>query len=190
VRRNAHALGLGTCLLLAALCLLASAPAARADAVSAQETAVKAAYVYNFAKFTEWPAGALSAAGGELRLCLVGNDELADALEGIAGKPIGNRRLSVVRAASVGALEGCQMVYVATSEAPRVATLVARLAGRPVLSVGDLSGFAAAGGMIGLVRAGDRVRFEINRGAAERAGLRISSKLLGLAAVVHGGGAP
>lgn len=156
---------------------------AQAQTASGREDAVKAAYIYNFAKFTEWPAAAGAAAS--LVACALGEDPLAHALSALTGKRIGERRLEVRQVRDPESAEGCHILYLARPEAEHLAEVLAALDHRPVLTVGDTPGFAERGGMIGLVVLDRRVRFHINAAAVEGAGLNISSKLLKLAVTVH-----
>lgn len=167
---------------LAAAC--AVVPPAAAQPLDEYE--VKAAFVYNFAKFVEWPAEVWQRPG-PLRLCHAGPvNEFAAALERLGEKPPVNGKAVAVQRLAQGADTGaCHVLALTWPE--RVATeWLQRAAGRPVLTVGDAPGFAAAGGAIGLVLEGDRVRFEVNAEAAREARLRLSSQLLKLARLVKG----
>ncbi len=139
------------------------------------EYRVKAAFLYHFAQLTRWPGEG----EGALRVCVLGEDPFGPALERLEGKRVRGRRISVGRCSSGGACD-CEVVFVSRSERGRLAADLARL-GPGVLTVSDIPGFAGAGGMIELVLVDGKVRFRINRGAAERAGLRLSSRLLHLA---------
>jgi hypothetical protein len=146
---------------------------------------VKAAFLYNFAKFAEWPAETLPP-GQRLQLCVVGDDAVADALEEtIKGRAIEGRELSVRVVGSDSVLRSCHLVYVDGRDARRSSQLIAALKGAPVLSVGDGDKFAELGGVAQLVLEQDRMRFAVNVTAAERARLRLSSKLLSLASIVR-----
>jgi hypothetical protein len=149
------------------------------------EYAVKAAFIYNFAKFVEWPPGALPSGGSTFNVCVLGQDPFGEVLDStVAGKAIGGRMLAVERVASPSDAASCSIVFIGASEAANLARVLGRLQGTPVLTVGDLDRFADRGGMIGLFVENSRVRFAINTNAAERAHLRISSALLNLARIV------
>lgn len=154
----------------------------------ADENAVKAAFTYNFAKFTEWPADVWGQ-GGKLRLCIAGGGNggaFAQALAGLAGKPpVQGKEIQVVPLARREETGGCHMLVV-TDQVKAVDEWLAAVQGQPVLSVGDLPQFIERGGMIGLLVEGDRVRFEANIESAQRGRLKLSSQLLKLARTVKG----
>lgn len=163
-------------LLLAAL-LLGAAHAARGDV--AQEYAVKAAFLVNFADFIEWPEGA-AGPGGVLTIGVVGRDPFGAALDKIvASKNASGARFAVQRFARAEEMTACQILFVNLRD-ENVRDLLGALADRPTLTVGDTADFARAGGMIHFFVDSDRVSFEINQASAERANLKISAKLLRL----------
>jgi len=145
------------------------------------EYQMKAAFLYNFAKFVEWPAISGKQAS-PIALCVLGKDpfdgELARAVEGknVDGRPFTTRRIS-----EAGAAQSCQVLFVSASEAGRAAEIMKKIAGFSVLTVGDTDQLWENGVMITFLMDRQRVRFRINQGAAERASLKISSKLLSLA---------
>ncbi len=162
---------------------LGSWPRAVAAEIS-REYLIKAAFLYNFAKFTEWPAGSFSDSAAPLDVCVFGEDPFGDALESIAGKLIRGRKVAVHRVASIEAAAACHLLFISESEATRLAGILESLRGRPVLTIADMPDFARAGGIINLkTNPNDKVRFEINAAIAKRAGLRLSSKLLNLAEI-------
>lgn len=168
---------------LAGISLLwASLPMAYAYADPAPEYALKAAFIYNFATFTEWPARSAET----LNLCILGSDPFGNALSSIEGKLVGNTRLVTKHvAASDNALRGCQMVFISASESGNLQTIldIARESG--ILTIADLPGAAQQGVMIGLTVEQKKITFEVNLDAARRAKLNISSKLLRLAKTVY-----
>ncbi len=164
---------------LASLCaFVVGALAAAPPSDSASEAAIKAAFVYNFAKFVEWQS---TPAAGEVKICTAGVDnELAATVAALEGKPLQTRTVSIRRDVRTADLDICQVLLVgsggrALAEAARGKT--------GLLTVSDIKGFAAAGGVIELFAEDGKMRFEINTRAAQRAGLRISSQLLKLARV-------
>lgn len=161
---------------------------ATAQPSSAEEYAVKAAYMYNFAKFTEWPEKAFAGREDPIVLGLFGEDRFGLALDAVDGKRVKDRRLHVKRPARASDFPHVHILYISPSEKRRLDQIFSALEGHHVLTVSDLKGFARSGGMINLVRQGDKIRFEINLRAARRAGLTISSKLLSLATIVDGTG--
>lgn len=167
-------------LLCVLLCCRAVPVAAQADRASAE--AVKTGFIYNFAKFTEWPAGADDAAA--LRICTPGAQPLDGRLVQLHGRSLQNRTLSVHTGVRAAQLKDCHVLFVSAGDAAQLDTLLRGVANTPVLTIGDLPGFAQAGGMIGLQEEDKRIRFEINLAAAQRAGLRLSSQMLKLASRV------
>ncbi len=168
------------------LLALSGAPAAsRAEQQMPTEYDVKAAFIYNFAKFVEWPA---EKAQGDatMNVCVVGRDPFGPALDAIAGKSVGDRKIRIRRLASQSP-QGCDIIFISGSERDRLEQVLEPLRGAGVLTIGDTHGFAQRGVMINFYMDGKRVRFEINPRAASRAGLRISSNLLKIARIV---GAP
>lgn len=163
---------LRSCVLLAAL--VGAAAQLRAQS-AALEYQVKAAYLFNFIKFVDWPA---SAASGPLTICVARPDPFGTALTDIVqGESIGGRA-TVVR--SIGQPDpACHVVFVPRSTA--AATYLAAARNVPVLTVGETPHFGEDGGIIDFVLDGGMVRFEINQDAAKLAGLTISSRLLRLA---------
>lgn len=168
------------------LCLISNSIALTAQTKSANEYQVKAAFLYNFAKFVDWPPSAFSDAKQPLDVCVYGRDPFGNALEdALLGKAIGERRIGLGRAMQFQDLAGCHVVFVSSPARESTMDLANRLKGRPVLLVGESEGFAASGGAIQFTIEDNRVHFIINPDAADRAGLKISSKLLALAKIVH-----
>lgn len=184
-RRGLPALGLALACLLAA-----AAPGGRAAAQGrqAQEYEVKAAYLYNFAKFVDWPGWAFPDEDAPVVLGVLGENPFGGALDALAGKAVKGRPLAVRRARRLDDLGPVHVLFIADSERARLPVIFEALRGRPVLTVGEMPGFARQGGMINLISAEGSVRFEINRGETLRAGLEVSSKLLRLATLVDAGG--
>lgn len=165
---------------LAVACL--RGPPARAE--PSADAVVKAGFVYNFAKFTEWPTGALS--GPQVSLCLVGGDPMGAISSLLEGKPLQGRMLTVRRNVRGDEIKNCAIVYLTDVDERRQNDALRAVRSLPVLTIGDAEGFADAGGVIGLVSADDRIQFEINIDASQRAGLKIHSQLLKLARSVKG----
>jgi hypothetical protein len=154
-------------------------------AQSATVPALKAAFLFNFAKFTAWPADALSA-DQRLTLCVMGDASITDALERtISGRHVEGRQLAVRVVAIDGAIRSCHLLYAGGLDVARSAQLVQALDGAAVFTVGDNDRFAESGGVAALIFDGDRMRFAINVMAAQRARLKLSSKLLGLAKIIR-----
>lgn len=176
----------------AALLALLASLATGAAGAQPSENEVKAAFLFSFAKFVEWPEGLLGPVETPFAFCLLGESALDEPLEeAVRGKHVRGRPAVVHRASDLADLGGCRILFVGRSEAGRLSEIVAALRDRPVLTVGDHAGFVGAGGMIEFVLRQRRVRFRIDQGASSRAGLAISAKLLGLAerVLVADGGA-
>jgi len=156
-----------------------------AQATRLSEYRVKAAFVYNFAKFIDWPAEAFPNGRAPLALCILGKDPFGVALETIKGKTVKDRKLVIQHLARIEDLERCHILFISASEEKHLERILKTLKGSNVLTIGEVRQFAELGGMIHLTMKENKVRFEINVDAAERAGLKISSKLLKLAEVVR-----
>lgn len=165
--------------LLRRLLLLLAVPALL-GAQTASEYDVKAAFLYNFTKFVDWPPDAFPDPSS-LKICVLGDNPFGNSLQTVAGELVGNRKLTVMRTDSLAKPAGCQVLFISRSEREHVPQILAAVKGSPVLTVGDTKGFADDGVIINFVPEGSKVRFEINTDSAERARLRISSKLLQLA---------
>lgn len=148
------------------------------------EYAVKAAYLYNFAKFVEWPSRAFASVGAPLLICIAGANPFGDALAALTDKRVGSRPVEVRHYPAATGLDSCHIVFISRVEQGRFKTVLAKLSRLPILTVSDIGDFAQAGGMIGLVEAEQRIRFDINLAATRQAGLNLSSQLLKLATIV------
>jgi hypothetical protein len=182
IRRRASPLAL-------ALALLASANLAAIQPGDAQarasETAVKAAYLFNFAQFVRWPD---AAAGQPFTICVVGRDPFGATLDRtVAGETIDGRRIVVARISRDDSAARCQIAFLSSSEEGRAAAWIADLDGSPTLTVSDMPDFIRHGGMLQFVVIDNRVRFEINLSATDAVRLMPSSELSRVAAAVHRG---
>lgn len=147
---------------------------------------VKTAFLFNFAKFIEWPASSFATRQSPFTICVLGLDPFGNVLDAtLQGKVIQDRPLAVRRLKDKSEARSCQIVFVSTSESPHVADIVGTVQGTNVLLVGETNGFAASGGTIEFILEDSHVRFAINTDAADRSGLKFSSKLLALAKLVH-----
>ena len=143
---------------------------------------MKAAFLFHFAQLVEWPSGAFGGDSSALNVCSIGDDPFHGDLENILdGKPIGSRSIRVRHLTQPRDLHGCQMVFIGTSEDKRVPAILAELGNAPVMTVGETDSFIEQGGMFLFTIEESKVRFEINLGAAEKARLKVSSRLLLLA---------
>ncbi len=169
---------------LALLLAWSGTPASAGAQTQSLEFRVEAAFVYNFAKFVEWPQEAPGAA--PITFCVLGDESLYGALaESLAGKTINGRTLVARQIGQPQEGLRCQIAFIGSAEKKQLGGVLEVLAGSPVLTVADFESFARRGGMIQLIKEGNKIRFAINVDAAKRHGFRISSKLLQLAEVIR-----
>ena len=162
---------------------------AEADQQAATEASVKSAFLYKFTHFADWPPETMGEAGDPFAMCVMGRDELAAVLEhAVAGRSARNRPLLVRRIERVEESQGCHLLFIGSLTQDKVERILGALGPQPTLTVSDVKGFARRGGMINLTKEGKRLRFEINRRAAEQAGIHLSSQLLKLADLVGDNG--
>ncbi|MGH9815001.1 MAG: YfiR family protein [Candidatus Acidiferrales bacterium] len=168
----------------------ASLPARKAGlaahAPAPSEFEAKATYLYNLGKFVEWPEPAL-AQGDSFAICVLRRDPFGPILDGtlvgqtLKGKPAVARRIARVQDAA-----GCRILFISASQRAQLAHILAAVSGMPVLTLSDIEGFAARGGMVQFVLDDRRVRFELNVAPAASAGLTLSAQLLRVAKSVRG----
>jgi hypothetical protein len=160
------------------LALIVFAPAALSDDLP--EYRLKAAFLYNFALFTEWP----SDVGSTLNLCVYGRDPFGEEIDALQGKPVGGRRMVVRRVTSVEGLAVCQIVFIADPSADAISRLLSTQRRAPVLTVADVPGAARQGIALNMNVVKNKITFEANLAAARAANVKLSSKLLSLATEV------
>jgi hypothetical protein len=150
------------------------------------EYQLKAAFLFNFAKFVDWPRSSFANPRSLFSICILGADPFGRAIDDtLRGQTIGGRSVSVERTHDASQLRHCQVAFISASEKDHLREILQSVRGANVLLVGETAGFASAGGAIQFEMRDDHIRFSINPEAAERAGLRVSSKLLSLATIVH-----
>lgn len=158
------------------------------SAQSMGEYDLKAAFVLNFARFTQWPADSFEGADSPCNLCVVGNEELEAAFQAIDGKEVGTRKLRVSFSRGAHELQRCNLLFVSKDiDLPDVLKLFAAVKGRPVLTIGETEGFIRLGGMINFFSEEGRLRFEINPERSRQQKVKLSSRLLNLAVIVEDG---
>ncbi len=171
--------------LVALSCTFCAALLADSQDVSHAEYNVKLAFLYNFARFVEWPPDAFASENAPLILCVAGQNpfqgELGDALR---GRTAGGHPIQIRPFPFGDDSRACHLIFVPSGESRGVEKKLPALKGSSVLTVGETPGFAERGGIINLVLRDNRLGFEINLGAASQTRLRISSKLLNLAKIV------
>ena len=159
--------------------------AAHAEESKIREYRVKAAFMYNFAKFVEWPDGTFANTHNSINLCVFGDDVFSGVLERVSvGKTAQGRKLVIKQLNVAEEIESCQILFIGAMRHNRVVEILNSLEGSSVLTVGEMDKFMEAGGIINLIIEEGRYGFEINLKAANNAGLKVSSKLLKLAKAV------
>lgn len=149
------------------------------------EYRVKAAFLYNFAKFVEWPPEAFAGPSEPLVICVLGEDPFGRALdEAVDGKKIEGRAIAVRRISEARQAKGCRMLFVSSSERKRVLTVLASLAEPGLMTVGESDNATSAGMIVNFTLEDGKVRFAIDAAAGQREKLRFSSRLLSLAVSV------
>jgi len=150
------------------------------------EYPVKLAFLYNFTKFVEWPDDSYRSPGSPLVICIVGNDPFSPDIEGeLRTRMVGAHPIEVRSLRTSDILSVCHMVFVPVTAEDQATKVVRGLNGSSTLTVGETEGFAVRGGIINLTTEGSKLHFEVNLLAADRAGLKISAKMLALAKIVH-----
>jgi len=173
--------------LLAAALLACAGPCGPLRANSDLEYRIKAAFLYNFARFVEWPKTVSRDRAEPIVLGLLGRDPFGSLLETtIKGKSVNGRPLVVRRFANLEELKPCHLIFISSSEKRSVPEVLQLLQGQSVLTVSEVEGFLRQGGVINFIIENDTVRFDINLEAAGRAQLSVSSQLLKVARSVHG----
>lgn len=148
---------------------------------AADEDALKVAFIYNFAKFTQWPALASDA---PITICVFGRIEFQRQLASVDGKRVGQRPVAVMYLTDLSAVANCQIVFVGKLERDQRKAALGAARAFPILTISDIPDFARQGGMVEIFREDQRLRLRINQGNAEAAGVRLSSKVLKLAIIV------
>lgn len=159
----------------------------RAESAEPTEYQVKAAFLYNFARFVEWPPETFKDPADPLIIGILGDDPFGKEItEQLNVKLVQDRKLMLKSVTSLDEAAHCQVVFIGVSERERLGATLEKLRTTPTLTVSDIKGFAQRGGMIGFSLDHNHVRFSVNLTAAEKAGLKISSQLLKLARTVYG----
>jgi hypothetical protein len=166
-------------------CAVIAAPILYGQQSNPTEYEVKAAYLYNFGKFVEWPAKARTA-DDSFTICVLGQDPFGTTFDTtIAGENINGKKVVIKRVAKPQDALSCRILFISSSEESRLKEIVATLDKTSVLTVSDIPQFTRRGGMIQFVVEANKVRFEVNLAIAERAGLILSSQLLKVAISVR-----
>jgi len=162
------------------------APRLAAQTSEPTEYQVKAAFLFNFTKFVDWPAAAFADPHAPIVLGVLGDDPFGDSLSLIVdGQLVRGRGITIRKFRFGDDVRRCHVLFVSASEQARTAQILGGLRGASVLTVSDFAGFAGDGGVVQFVMEEDRVRFVVNAKAAARADLRLSAKLLAVAHVIN-----
>jgi hypothetical protein len=185
---------LGLLLIAAVLAAASAAGAPWVTAVNLQaqaprgtlEDQVKAAYIYNFVAFTEWPATAFSDPAAPLRICLAGDEAFGATLEStVRGERVLGHPVTVEPLSGLDHVVQCHVLFIGRAPAARATELIKAADDSPVLTIGESSTFLKSGGIVNFVSEAGHVRFDVNRSRFEAQGLRLSSRLLKLARSVN-----
>ncbi len=149
-----------------------------------KEYHIKAAFLLNFVKFMEWPSHISTDTSPLLTICILGNDPFDEALKSIENKIVKEKKLVIKRASRLEDVKECQILFISSSEKKKLSEIFTKIDDRPILTVAETKNFCQSGGVVNFIIVKGKVRFEINVDAAERSGLKISSKLLKLAKII------
>ena len=169
-------------LLLAPFAWAFASPDGGDDSMAGSEYQTKAAFLFNFAKFVDWPAHKFSQPDSPLIIGIIGTDPFGGLLdEAVQDQTINDRNVVIRHIESMEELRKCHIIFISRSESERLGPILSDVRGDNVLTVGEADNFISRGGMINFVMVGSSVRFQINDAAARHAGLKISSKLSNIA---------
>lgn len=164
------------------LALLLTVPAASLEQTGHQ---VKAAMLFNAAKFVEWSGP--TRPDSSLIICVLGKPAITPAIEGLVGRLVQGHQVKVQQVSSLSDMGACHLVFIGEGERRNLPAVLASAGRRGILTVSDIDRFAMQGGMLGLVESEGKIKLEVNLEAAQQANLKISSQLLKLARIVRGG---
>jgi len=176
--RNRGLKALFVILFFSHLLLYASSPVSK-------EYQIKAAFLFNFAQFVEWPSTAFENADTPICIGILGADPFGSALdETVRGETVRKRKLIVLRSQRLEDLKNCHMIFISKSEESRLQKILEEIQSKSVLTVSETPDFANRGGILNFYLDGNKVRFEINPAVAQRKNLKLSSELLNLGKIV------
>jgi YfiR/HmsC-like len=174
------------CFPMAILCFMVAAAGLWAQSSKPTDYQVKAAYLYNFGRFIEWPPTAASAKNDSFMVCVLGRDPFGATLDSaLAGEIISGKHVVARRISNLQESANCQILFLSADEDGRLKQVIETLNKEAVLTVSDIPKFSQRGGMIQFVLEGNRIRFEVNLTATQHAGLTMSSELLKVASAVR-----
>lgn len=174
------------CAVGACLALLWYAPLSIAAEDSSQEYKLKAGFLFNLARLTEWPDSVFSDPDVPFNICFVGEDVFGKAaLNTIANKKVRTHPVQLQQEISLEQAETCQILFIPAAEEKDLPKILERLVELPILTVADMEEFAQRGGMVNLLKQKGRIALEINLQASKKAGLKISARVLKLATIIE-----
>jgi hypothetical protein len=160
-------------------------PNGSAESMQNKEYLIKAAFLYNFTKFVDWPSESFKNDVDPIKLYILGDDPFGEALATIRDKMVKGRRLTITRVRRVEEIKGAHLLFISPSEKGRVKQILQSLRNTPVLTISEIEWFGQMGGIINFITVEDKVQFEINSEQAQQHQLKISSQLLKLARIVR-----
>jgi hypothetical protein len=163
------------------MCALLNVPYLPGQTAKRTDHQVKAAYLYEFGKFVQWPARAGESKHDPFNICILGENPFGTALDSPSGQTINGQGVVIRQISKTQDSEECRVLFVAASEEKHVSIILAALQKLPILTVSDMPHFLNRGGMIQFLMRDSKVRFQVNRTATERVGLILSSELLKVA---------
>lgn len=169
------------------LLVAAGVPSPVATAQPGKEYAVKAAFVFNFMKFVDWPEQAQAMGGDAFVVGVLSHGLPEEFAAGFRDKEVKGRRIAVQVFQDVRQAQGCHVVFITADATSQLPAMLRAVSGKPVLTVSEVSNAERADAVINLVAADTRLGFQVNLDAADASGLQISSRLLSLATAVRGG---
>ena len=176
---------------LLSLSLVAGANAQSSASAATSEYLIKAGFIYNFAQLVQWPPAAFSQADSPIVIGILGTDPFGTSIDRVVeNKKLDGHNLVVKRlrwSRDLKDLTECNILFVSLSEREHISDVINMVKWLPILTIGETPGFATRGGIINLTLEDNKVRFEVNIGAAKQANLNISSRLLALAKIVPQG---
>jgi hypothetical protein len=170
------------------LSLLVAPVVAYSEKLQTQEYEVKAAFLFNFAKLTEWPGDAFRLPDKNFEMCILGDDPFRKSLDTLSHRTIGGRKVSITRITDISESSACNLIYVTSSVRDRLPEIIEHVRNKAILTVSDIKGFENEGGIIALFLKDNRVKFRVNIDAASKSNLKISSYLLEVAERVRESG--
>lgn len=149
------------------------------------EYKIKAVFLFNFTQFVEWPDDAFNSNNDPFIIGILGTDPFGSYIDqAVAGEKVGTHPITVVRYRSVNEINNCRLLFINIADDDDLRSVLSSLNNRGVLTVSDMKGFAASGGVIGFITQNNKLRLQINISAAKAEGLNVSSKLLSVSTIL------